>query len=62
MWVDISIIILAIFSMLSTWKYIYEVEMLYNKIKLKNRKKDYDEAYKKSKLEKLKIKTMNIEY
>ncbi len=34
-WLDFSIIILALASLFFTWKYIYEVGVLYDELKLK---------------------------
>lgn len=34
-WLDLSIIVLALASLFFTWKYIYEVAVLYDELKLK---------------------------
>lgn len=41
-----SVIVLAIFNLFFTWKYIYEVAILYNDLKLKFAKESYSKAYK----------------
>lgn len=46
LWVDLCIILLAIISLFFTWKYIYEVAVLYNELKLKFGKQSYSKAYK----------------
>jgi hypothetical protein len=60
--VDVSIVILAFSSLFFTWKYIYEVAVLYNDLKLKFKKKDYEKAYKEHKKDYKRINLKNVQY
>eukprot|EP00347_Sterkiella_histriomuscorum_P024278 403331685 len=61
-WIDIGIILLALSSIFFTWKYIYEVAVLYNELKLKFAKSSYSKAYKEQQKTINKIREKNLRY
>ena len=45
-WLDLFIIFLSLSSLFFTWKYIYEIAVQYNQLRLKYAKHSYSQAYK----------------
>ena len=62
MWIDMGVILLAGLSLFFTWKYIYEIAILYNDLKLTNSKSKYEKAYAHHKKARKKIKEKNRKY
>lgn len=45
-WIDFTVVFLSVVSMLLTFKYIIEVGVLYNDLRIQNAKQNYRKAYK----------------
>ena len=62
MWIDFFVIFFALASLFFSWKYIYEVAILYNELKMKYTKQSYTKAYKEQKNAYRKIRDKNLMY
>ena len=61
-WIDFTVLILALISLLLTFKYIQEVGSLYNEIRIQNATNNMKRAYTKQRETYRKIKKQNEQY